>query len=337
MVAPGLAFDRGANRLGYGGGHYDRLLGAPAAGRPGHRDRIPGAARRRRAPRQIRPAARRHRHRSRGGDRPSGPGPIMGWMIESGPPLRRTMTGVRVRALRDGAPVVRPDRLATEEPMEIRVAARARSRARRGHDAHARPRLRARRRVPVHRGPDPRRDEIDDGQLLRAPRRRAAVQRGHGPARPPVRRGSAPAELLRDVQLRRLRQGVARRGRACSCAPLGPGPTSARSTILGAAGALRAAQRVFDQTGGLHAAGLFDAGRDAAVAARGRRPAQRRGQARRRGAAGRRACRCRDRVLLVSGRAGFEIVQKAPWRASRSWPRCRRRRAWPCRRPRSSV
>ena len=45
----------------------------------------------------------------------------MGWMIESGPPLRRTMTGVRVRAVRDGASVIRPDRLATEEPMEIRA------------------------------------------------------------------------------------------------------------------------------------------------------------------------------------------------------------------------
>ena len=27
VVAPGLAFDRSANRLGYGGGHYDLLLG----------------------------------------------------------------------------------------------------------------------------------------------------------------------------------------------------------------------------------------------------------------------------------------------------------------------
>src|SRR5439155_19017898 len=27
VVAPGLAFDRSANRLGYGGGHYDRMLG----------------------------------------------------------------------------------------------------------------------------------------------------------------------------------------------------------------------------------------------------------------------------------------------------------------------
>ena len=94
------------------------------------------------------------------------------------------------------------------------------------------------------------------------------------------------------------------------CAPPAPGPWVARETLLAMPDRLRAAQRVFDATGGLHAAGLFDAegllltvredvGRHNAVdkvvgaaSLAGELPAA-------------------DRVLMVSGRAGFEIVQKA--------------------------
>ena len=44
---------------------------------------------------------------------------------------------------------------------------------------------------------------------------------------------------------------------AVRCAPLPEGPIVARSVILALPDALRAAQRAFDQTGGLHAAALF--------------------------------------------------------------------------------
>jgi FdhD protein len=98
---------------------------------------------------------------------------------------------------------------------------------------------------------------------------------------------------------------------AVRCDPLPAGrPTITRDAILALPGRLREAQAVFEATGGLHAAGLFDpdgrlvtlredVGRhnalDKLVGAEllaGRLPLH-------------------DRVLLVSGRISFEIVQKA--------------------------
>jgi FdhD protein len=91
---------------------------------------------------------------------------------------------------------------------------------------------------------------------------------------------------------------------------VGDGPVVDRDTVLGLPDELRRAQAVFERTGGLHAAGLFDpdgrleilredVGRHNAVdkvtgraALDGRLPLQR-------------------QVLLVSGRSSFEIVQKA--------------------------
>jgi FdhD protein len=93
-------------------------------------------------------------------------------------------------------------------------------------------------------------------------------------------------------------------------APIPPGPVVARTVILGLPDSLRAAQAVFETTGGLHAAGLFtpegelvaireDVGRhnalDKLVGSQllaGRGPLN-------------------DRILMVSGRVSFEIVQKA--------------------------
>ena len=92
--------------------------------------------------------------------------------------------------------------------------------------------------------------------------------------------------------------------------PLPAGPVVARSVVLALPDLLRAAQRAFDETGGLHAAGLFspageliaireDVGRHNALdklvgsqVLAGTMPLH-------------------ERILMVSGRVSFEIVQKA--------------------------
>jgi FdhD protein len=94
------------------------------------------------------------------------------------------------------------------------------------------------------------------------------------------------------------------------CEPLAAGPVVSRKVILALPDLLRAAQRAFDETGGLHAAGIFapngeliaireDVGRHNALdkvigsqVLAGALP-------------------LRDRILMVSGRVSFEIVQKA--------------------------
>jgi FdhD protein len=91
---------------------------------------------------------------------------------------------------------------------------------------------------------------------------------------------------------------------------LGPGPSIAADTLLALPSALRAAQRAFDRTGGLHAAGLFTAA-GAAVLVRedvGRHNAVDKlaGRALLDG-----AVPLEHAVLFVSGRVSFEIVQKA--------------------------
>ena len=97
---------------------------------------------------------------------------------------------------------------------------------------------------------------------------------------------------------------------ALRVAPLPPGPVVARSVILALPDLLRAAQRAFDETGGLHAAGLFSP--------RGELLALREDVGRHNALdklvgsqvlAG--AMPLHDRVLTVSGRVSFEIVQKA--------------------------
>jgi FdhD protein len=98
---------------------------------------------------------------------------------------------------------------------------------------------------------------------------------------------------------------------AVRCEPLPKGlPVVARSVILALPEALRAAQAAFERTGGLHAAGLFETdGRLVAVREDvGRHNALDKVIGSRVLA---RELPLWDRILMVSGRVSFEIVQKA--------------------------
>ncbi len=92
--------------------------------------------------------------------------------------------------------------------------------------------------------------------------------------------------------------------------PLPEGPVVGRSVVLALPNLLQAAQRAFDETGGLHAAALFTAGGEL-IAIRedvGRHNALDKvvgSQV----LAG--SMPLHDRLLMVSGRVSFEIVQKA--------------------------
>jgi FdhD protein len=94
------------------------------------------------------------------------------------------------------------------------------------------------------------------------------------------------------------------------CAPVPPGPAVTASALARLPGTLRAAQAAFTQTGGLHAAALFSAGGDLVVAREdvGRHNAVDK-------AVGWALLSGRlpldDLVMMVSGRLSFEIVQKA--------------------------
>lgn len=228
----------------------------------------------------------------------------------SAEPLRRNLTPTKVVSLRGGVRSERADTLATEEPMEIRAGGP-------GQEAEA---VAVTMRTPggdfelaagflftegliapgdVHRvaycdnvpGEDQQYNIVS--VTLERPFDRDLLHRNFAAT---SSCGICGKAALDDVEVR--------------CAPVGPGPAVAADVLVSLPDRLRAGQKVFERTGGLHAAGLFtpdgelvtlreDVGRHNAVdkvigeqLLAGRVPLS-------------------DHILQVSGRASFEIVQKA--------------------------
>ncbi len=217
---------------------------------------------------------------------------------------------MRVRAI-DGTVVRdRPDKVVTEEPMEIRVH---------GPGQEPRP-LAVTMRTPGH-----------DFELAVGFCRTENVIRGHDDLDSVAYCLAGEGEQEYNVVTVRLRRPyhpvgpdrVFAANASCGlcgastldaveqhCAPVERGPVVARSVIGALPERLRAAQRVFDATGGLHAAGTFSPDGDLLVVREdiGRHNAldQRVGEA-----VLARTLPLADTVLMVSGRVSFEIVQKA--------------------------
>ena len=230
-----------------------------------------------------------------------------GGLIEA-PARPASTSSVRVLNVEDGARTRRADRLATEEPMEIRV----------DEPGGEQRTLAVTMRTPGH-----------DFELA------AGFLFTEGLIDPGDLRGVRYCDVPREEQHynvvtvavgRPLPDLAARAfyttsscgvcGKASlealdvQCAPVAPGPEVAPEVLTALPEELRRVQRVFDRTGGLHAAALFDAG--------GKLVSSREDVGRHNAVdkivgaelmAGN--LPLAGRILLVSGRASFEIVQKA--------------------------
>jgi len=216
--------------------------------------------------------------------------------------MNRPTTSVQVVALRPEGPFERPDRVVTEEPLQVRLS--------------------------LPGGP-----EVDVAVTLRTPGNDtelavgllvtegiitsgtdvAAVRVGTDavtvalrgePASPPAQRrfvasascGTCGKASVDDLEV--------------AGPPLGPGPVVPRSVLVDLPERLRGGQRLFDRTGGLHAAGRFTAAGEAQAVREdvGRHNAVDKvvGAAALAG-----ELPLTEEVLVVSGRVSFEIVQKA--------------------------
>ncbi len=157
----------------------------------------------------------------------------------------------------------RLDSLAVEEPLEIRIACES--------DGLAERAVAVTMRTPGHdvelavgflrtEGIVERREDVAACMVPARPRATWCAWSSRRGARVDLAR-ARPA-LLRELELRRLRQGVHRRraGPAYVRAPLPPGGPLLEARVVHAHARRRCGARrpAFDETGGLHAAGLFD-------------------------------------------------------------------------------
>ena len=230
-------------------------------------------------------------------------------MTDTDLPVRH-VTSTRIVAVRGGEIEVRADTVVGEEPLEIRAAGP-------GQEPVA---VAVTMRTPGHEdelavgflrteglieGPEVVRVEPGDPATLSQPDDTVVVR---------LSRPFDPSVVAERHFVATASCGICGKASldevAVRCEPLPAGPVVPRSVVLALPGALRAAQAVFEATGGLHAAGLFtpagelvalreDVGRHNALdklvgsqVLAGRRPLN-------------------DRILMVSGRVSFEIVQKA--------------------------
>jgi len=226
-------------------------------------------------------------------------------------PVRRTVTTSRALAWRDGKAIDRPERLATEEPMEIRA----------GGPGQNPVSVAVTMRTPGHDFELAVGFLVGEG-LIGARDDVATVKYCELPAGEPQLYNIVTVALTRPFEA----GGAERRfyttsscgicGKASldqvevHCAGIPAGPPLPASVVVALPDRLRKAQRIFEQTGGLHAAGLFDqSGKVVAV----------REDVGRHNAVDKLVGRAllagelplSDKVMMVSGRVSFELVQKA--------------------------
>lgn len=243
------------------------------------------------------------------------------------PGTRAPATAVKVVSIVDGRHRRRPDQVVTEEPLEIRaggpgqepvpVAVTMRTP---GNDFELAVGFLLSEGIIPPPGAPPDRGAPLDGAVPRPVR---SVRYCELPPEEPQLYNIVSVTLARpldpSVTARRRTTATASCG-VCGtatlddlerrCAPVAPGPVVPASVLVGLPDALRSAQKLFERTGGLHGAGLFRAD-GTLVAVRedvGRHNALDKLTGR---ALLRRGLPLDGHIVALSGRIGYELVQKA--------------------------